>query len=356
MTEDGMDALSSAEDFVKYNQQMRRRFAILLVILAAMVAAIYFLSMFLGSVDISPEDVIKAWKGEASWGDSYIIKDIRMPRAMCAAIVGAGLSVAGLAMQAMFRNPMASPSVLGISSGASFGACLAIGFGVGGVFGTFGVSFMAFVMCFITLAMVYALAYTKYGVPTVLLLLAGIAVGTFFSGMSSMIQYIVDDKDTLANIVYWTMGSFGKCTWASARVGLITVGLGVAIIAYFSRELNLISMGEDQAKSLGANIKTIRFAVLIGTALAVGGSVSISGIIGFVGLIIPHICRALMGPNHTFLWPICCLAGAIFLMTMDIISRTAFAPNVFPVGVLTSLIGAPFFIYIMRKKRNELWG
>jgi iron complex transport system permease protein len=345
----------SREEFGEQIGQRRRRLVISVVLLSCGVVLTYFASMFLGAVNISYKDVIDAWMGNGTWANTYIIESIRMPRAACAAIVGAGLSISGMAMQAMFRNPLASPSVLGLSSGAAFGACLAIGLGVGGFVGTFSLPFMAFIFCFITIFLVYSLASTRYGTPTVLLLLAGIAVGTFFSGLSSLVQYMIE-KDALASIVYWTMGSFGRCDWTSVLIVSITVGLGAAMIVACSRELNLISMGEEQAKTLGINMRVVRMLLLIGTALAVGGSVAVSGIIGFVGLIIPHVCRAIMGPNHVYLWPVCCLTGAIFLMAMDLASRTIMPSGSIPVGILTALIGAPFFIYIMRKKRNELWG
>ena len=345
----------SIEDFEGFVGRKKALFFLSVIGLASGVVAVYFLCMFLGAVDISWRDVIDTWYGRGTWSDNYIIKSLRMPRVACAAVVGAGLSVAGLAMQALFRNPLASPSVLGLSSGAAFGAALSIAFGIAGFAGMFSVPIMAFVFCFITIILVYGLATTRYGTPTTLLLLSGIAVGTFFSGMTSFIQYMVD-KDALASIVYWTMGSFGRCTWVSFRMVIVTVGMGVTLIAICSRELNLISMGEDQARSLGVNVKIVRMALLIGTALTVGGAVAVSGVIGFVGLIIPHVCRAIVGPNHVYLWPICCLTGSIFLMLMDLISRTIMEVGSLPVGIITSLIGAPFFVYIMRKKRKELWG
>lgn len=350
------DGSADKDPFADSVAESRRRMVIAVSVLGLSAVLVYIACLFLGTVGLSFGDVIDVFRGRASWSDEYIVETLRMPRVACAAIVGAGLSIAGMAMQALFRNPMASPSVLGLSSGASFGACLALGLGIGGFMGTFGVSAMAFIFCFITILLVYGLASTRHGVPTVLLLLSGIAVGTLFSGLSALIQYFVD-KDALANIVYWTMGSFGKCTWTSVWIALVTVGAGVFIIAYCSRELNLLSLGEEQARSLGINLRRTRTAILVGTALAVGGSVAISGVIGFVGLIIPHICRAVMGPNHVYLWPVCCLAGALFLMIMDLASRlVAMSTGSIPVGILTSLIGAPFFIYIMRKKKDELWG
>ncbi|MDR3206535.1 MAG: iron ABC transporter permease, partial [Candidatus Methanoplasma sp.] len=250
--------------------------------------------------------------------------------------------------------PMASPSVLGISSGAAFGAALAIAFGTGSLLGDAAIPGMAFLFCFVTMGAVYMIARTKYGVASVTLLLAGIAVGAFFSGLVSLMQYIVHD-DVLASIVYWTMGSFNNCGWASFRLAVIPIIAGMSIFAFSVKELNLISAGEDQASNMGVNVKRLRIAIIVATSLAVGGSVAISGVIGFVGLVVPHIFRMIVGPNHAVLMPMCIFGGGIFMVIMDTIAKSAF-DIILPVGVLTSLIGAPFFIYIMRARRRELWG
>jgi iron complex transport system permease protein len=249
---------------------------------------------------------------------------------------------------------MASPSVLGISSGAAFGAALAIAFGTGSLLGDAAIPGMAFLFCFVTMGAVYMIARTKYGVASVTLLLAGIAVGAFFSGLVSLMQYIVHD-DVLASIVYWTMGSFNNCGWASFRLAVIPIIAGMSIFAFSVKELNLISAGEDQASNMGVNVKRLRIAIIVATSLAVGGSVAISGVIGFVGLVVPHIFRMIVGPNHAVLMPMCIFGGGIFMVIMDTIAKSAF-DIILPVGVLTSLIGAPFFIYIMRARRRELWG
>ena len=326
-----------------------------IVLLVVALAVTYVACLFVGQSSMTAKDVIDTLLGGGSWGDHYNVFVLRMPRIACAAIVGAGLSVAGMAMQAMFKNPMASPSILGLSSGASFGASLAIAFGFGAFAGSFSIPIMAFVFCFLTLLMVYGLAVTRYGTPVTLLLLSGVAVGAFFGGMTSFIQYVVE-PDILQGVVYWTMGSFNRCYWDSFWIVLIVVGIGVAMICTRLRELNLISLGEDQAQTLGVNVKRTRIILLIGTSLAVGGSVAVSGTIGFVGLIIPHICRAIGGPNHKFMAPLCILAGAVFMMIMDAVSNSISFTGVLPVGILTSLLGAPFFVYIMRKRKNEIWG
>jgi len=344
-----------SEDLESSILRKEARGQITCIILFLTIFVVFIICLLIGPSTLSASSAFDALIGNGTWKGHYIVFNLRMPRSICAMAVGAGLAIAGMAMQAMFRNPMASPSVLGLSSGASFGASLAIAFGFGGFIGAFSVSFMAFISCFITMCLVYALAITRYGTPTVLLLLSGVAVGALFSGLTSFIQYVVE-PDILQGVVYWTMGSFSRCHWEDVRIGIPVIILGILLICTKLKELNLISLGEEQAESLGVNIKRTRGFLLIGTALCVGGSVAISGIIGFVGLIIPHICRAIAGPNHLLLAPLCILTGAIFMMIMDIVAKSITFTGELPIGILTSILGAPFFIYIMRKKRNELWG
>lgn len=340
-------------DRIQKKKETRAQWVILGLVLG--VLFIYILCLFIGPSSLTAGDIFNSLMGNGTWSSDYILFRLRMPRSACAALVGAGLSIAGMAMQAMFRNPMASPSILGLSSGASFGASIAIAFGIGGIFGSFAVPAMAFIFCFITMMMVYFLAMTRFGTPVVLLLLSGVAVGAFFSGLTSFVQYIVE-PDILQGVVYWTMGSFSRCLEDSVYIGFPIIGAGIFIICLCIKELNLISLGEEQAEMLGVNIKRVRIMLLLGTSLAVGGSVAIAGVIGFVGLIIPHVCRAIAGPNHNLLAPLCILCGAIFMMVMDALAKSIEFTGELPVGILTALLGAPFFIYIMRKKRNELWG
>ncbi|MBR2255674.1 MAG: iron ABC transporter permease [Candidatus Methanomethylophilaceae archaeon] len=344
---------SQADLDVMLSQKRAKSFFTILM-LCLVICVVFFCSLFVGYANITPQELVQIWMGDGNWQNTYIINKIRMPRVACAAVVGAGLAVAGMAMQALFKNPLASPSVLGISSGAAFGANLCIAFGVGAFFGSFSISIMAFICCFVTLLVVFAIATTRHGTPTILLLLAGVAVGSFFGGMTSVLQFFVDDADVLQSMVYWAMGGFSKCDWLDFKVSLLIVGIGVLMIMLESKELNLITLGDEQAKALGVNIPRMRAIVLIADALIVGGCVSISGTIGFVGLIIPHVFRTLVGPDHKYLSVICVLAGAIFLMLMDVVARSFSTIDV-PIGVLTSLLGAPFFVYIMRKKKNEIW-
>ncbi len=333
----------------------RRRSSIAIFGTLLLFAVSFIACMSVGNYSASIPDTFRALFGMHEDGTLvYMIQDVRLPRVISAAAVGAGLAIAGLSMQSLFKNPMASPSVLGISSGAALGASVAISFGVGtAIFGAYATSAMACLMCFLTLLLVYLIARSKYGVSTVTLLLAGVAVGAFFNGLVSLLQYVADD-DTLGAIVYWTMGSFNKVTWDSfdRSIPLLLIGIISQVLIY--RELNLISAGEEQASNMGVNVKRVRYVALIGTALCVGGAVSLAGTIGFVGLIVPHIFRMIVGPNHRLLIPMCIFGGAAFLMIMDTLAKTAFTMS-FPVGIFTSLLGAPFFIYILKTRKKEIW-
>jgi iron complex transport system permease protein len=329
----------------------------LIVILIAVIVAVisFFIAMNVGPMKIPFGRIFPLLLGKGIFEEAFVIQNVRLPRILCCALVGAALSVSGLAMQGLFRNPMASPSVLGVSSGAAFGASLAMGFGVGTVFGSFALPMMAFVFCFGTMFLVYILARTSGGVSIAMLLLAGIAVGAFFNGLVSVVQYAVDER-ALPGIVYWLMGSFERCGWNSFRLALLPIVAGIALIWMRSSELNLISLGEEQAENLGVNVKQTRMLLLVGSSLAIAGAVAISGIIGFVGLIIPHIFRMIVGPNHKILIPLSIIGGAAFLMVMDAVSRFVISPNELPIGILTALLGAPFFIYIMRTKKKFMMG
>lgn len=346
----------SAETLQNAVESRRNKGFYAIIALAIGIFLLFIISLLVGPSTLSFESAVDALLGNGNWSSDYIVFRLRMPRAICVALVGAGLSVAGMAMQAMFRNPMASPSVLGLSSGASFGASIAIAFGFGGFLGAVATPAMAFVFCFVTIVLVYAIATTRMGTPVILLLLSGMAVSAMFSGLTSFIQYIVE-PDVLQGVVYWTMGSFSKCLWDSVVVGAVTIISGTILICLCVKELNLISIGEDQAEALGVNVRRTRAMLLVGTALTVGGGVAIAGIIGFVGLIIPHICRAIAGPDHRLLTPLCITAGAVFMMVMDLaVKGITISGGELPIGILTSLLGAPFFIYIMRKRKDELWG
>ncbi|MCL2711956.1 MAG: iron ABC transporter permease [Methanomassiliicoccaceae archaeon] len=344
---------STVEELNEIRKKMFRKNMIVATVTTIVLILALILSLSVGPVKLSLADVFASLIGKGS--ENYIIQNVRLPRILCCVLVGAALSVSGLAMQGLFRNPMASPSVIGVSSGAAFGASLAMGFGVGLTFGMYAVPAMSFVFCFGTMFLVYILARTSGGTSVTMLLLAGIAVGAFFNGMVSVVQYIVDES-TLPGIVYWLMGNVADCRWPEFRLALIPVIAGMIIIWMRAKELNLISLGEEQAENLGVNVDQTRILLLIGSSLAVAGAVSISGIIGFVGLIIPHVFRMIVGPDHKVLVPLSIVGGAAFLIIMDVVSRSIMSPVELPIGILTALLGAPFFIYIMRTKRKFMMG
>jgi iron complex transport system permease protein len=335
--------------------KVRRRNILVTAAVAVSLAVVFLVALVTGPLDIPLERAIGALFGIGNASEVFIVHDIRFPRILCCALVGAALSVSGVAMQGLFRNPMASPSILGVSSGAAFGAALAIGLGIGSVFGSYSVTVMAFVLCFATTFLVYLLAKTSGGISTTMLLLSGVAVGAFFNSMVSAIQYFAS-TEVLSSIVYWLMGSFSSCGWNSFMTAMVPIVAGILLIAFSSRELNMISLGEEQAESLGVNVKRTRAILLIGTSLAVAGAVSISGIIGFVGLIIPHVFRMIVGPDHRILVPLSVIGGAAFMILMDAVARWVISPDELPIGILTAILGAPFFIYVMRTRRNYRMG
>ena len=346
------------EDIHKNNM---RKLIVIVISLILLVLAI-LVSISVGYLKMSLEDVVNVlFFGERYIDGPYgpvdvrnIVFESRLPRVLCAMCIGAALSVSGAAMQGIFRNPMASPSVLGISSGAAFGACISMVLGFSIASGAFAIPSMAFIFSFVTLILVYSMARTKLGVPITMLLLSGIAIGAFFNGLVSLLHYYAGDK--LVGVVFWLMGNISNCGWDQFYIIILPILVGSIILICYSTELNLLSLGDDQATNLGVNVERTRIIVLLAAALTVAGAVSVSGIIGFVGLIVPHIFRMLLGPDHRLLIPMSIVGGAIFMIVMDTLSRLIVAPSELPVGILTAILGAPFFIYILRTRKKEIWG
>ncbi len=345
----------SAEEAKYLDRRRRRRGVTIALLLLVAVIAMFFVCISLGSTRIPVHDVWEALMGRADWGTDWIVNDFRAPRVVGAAMVGAALSLGGMAMQALFKNPMASPSVLGISSGASFGAAFYLAYGTSVVVSGLGTVFCAFGMAMMTMILVYGLAYRRVGgVQTTMLLLAGMAVSALFSGLTSTVEFF-SDEETVTAIVFWMLGSFDGCGWSDVWMMMVPIIAGSVLIMINLRELNLMTAGESKARALGVNVRNVRLMLLVGSSLLVAASVSICGVISFVGLIIPHIFRSLIGPDHRKLAPVCLLGGALFLMLVDTFARCAMPPYELPVGVVTSIIGAPFFLWILRSRKTEIW-
>ena len=282
-----------------------------------------------------------------------IIWNIRLPRVLLGVLVGASLSMAGASFQGMFKNPMADPYVIGISSGAALGATIAIILKLEfTILGFSSISIFAFIGALIAVTMVYNIARVKNQVPVTTLLLSGVAIGQFFTAIMSFLM-VIYNKD-MSKIVYWTLGSLAGKGWAPIIAISVPIIASMVALNFFARDLNILLTGEESAKSLGVNVeKTKVYILLLGTFMT-SVVVSVSGIIGFVGLIIPHIVRLIFGPDHRILLPASALLGGIFMIVADTIARTIISPIEIPVGIITAICGGPFFIYLLRAKKKKI--
>ncbi len=287
--------------------------------------------------------------------DSYIsiIWDIRLPRVLLGVLVGASLSIAGAAFQGMFKNPMADPYVMGISSGAALGASIAIilKFNIE-ILGISTTSITAFLGALLAVILVYNIARIKNKVPVTTLLLAGVAVGQFLTAIMSFLM-VIYDRD-MTKIIYWTLGSLGGKGWDPVVKMFFPIIIAIAIINFFARDLNILLIGEESAQSLGVDVERTKVYVLVLCTFITSIVVSVSGIIGFVGLIIPHIVRLILGPDHRVLLLSSALLGGIFMIFADTIARTIISPVEIPVGIVTALFGGPFFIYLLKSKKKNI--
>lgn len=281
-------------------------------------------------------------------GEESIIMLVRLPRVLLSLLVGASLAVAGVTSQAIFKNPMADPYILGVSSGAAVGAAMVIVLGMGVFAGS--VQAGAFAGALVAAILVFGIARTGNKIPVETLILSGVAISAFFSAVTSFLMYI--SGNSLQRIVYWVMGAFGNATWNDVYLIVPFAVLGSIVVFAFSRDLNILLLGDESAAHLGANVSGLKVSMLALTSLIAAAAVSVSGIIGFVGLIIPHMMRILVGPDHRILIPSSILMGAMFMVGADTFSRMAVNPTEIPVGIITALIGAPFFIYLLIRKKK----
>jgi len=284
------------------------------------------------------------------WPDeSTIIWQIRVPRILLATLVGSGLAVAGTSMQAVFRNPMADPFIIGVSSGAAVGAALAGLIGLVAVFGISARPVLAFITALITVFVVYKLGTVKGKVYVDTLLLSGVAVAAFLGAVVSFMIYFA--RQQYHQLIYWLLGSLSLATWSEIWTMTPIVIGGTFVVFLYSRDLNALLLGEETAHNLGANPERLKKLMLYIAALMTGLAVAFTGIIGFVGLIIPHIMRLIVGPDHRMLVPAAALGGASFMIWADSISRTIIAPTELPVGIITALCGGPFFLLLLRQRK-----
>ncbi|MFD9906838.1 FecCD family ABC transporter permease [Streptomyces sp. NPDC059063] len=324
-------------------------------LLGALTAAVSW-----GSTSIPPGEVWgvvgRRLTGEAPrpGTSDLIVWQLRVPRALLAALVGAGLGLVGTATQALVRNPLADPYLLGISNGASLGAVAAIvlGVGAGGALGL-GLSGAAFTGALVTFALVWAVARRGGGFAPLRLVLAGVAIGQFLSGFTSYLVLQAGDEQQTHSVLFWLMGSLSGATWQQLAAPAVAVPLALVLLQARARGLNALLMGDETAAGLGVDVGRLRRELFVVTSVLTGILVAVSGAIGFVGLMVPHTCRLLAGDDHRRLLPLSALAGALLMVVVDIVCRTAMDTQELPVGVVTSLIGAPALLYLLdRRLRN----
>ncbi len=279
-----------------------------------------------------------------------IILQVRLPRIILAALTGMALAAVGTTFQGLLKNPMADPYIIGVSSGSALGASLAIVTGVSLTLGYFMVPFAAFLGALVSIFTVYNIARVGNKIPIYNLLLSGVALSAFLSAITSLLM-ILNSNET-NQILYWMLGSFSGKNWEHVRVAFPFISFGILALYFFSRELNLLLFGESTAQNLGINVEKTKKILLVLGSFTVASAVSVSGTIGFVGLIVPHSMRLIVGSDHRILIPIASLAGGIFMVFTDTIARTVLSPTEIPVGIITALFGGPFFIYLLKSKKT----
>ena len=337
------------------------RWWLLLLVLAMCLLASVTLAAVSGPVAIPPGHVWQiVWAqvmgsgGEWSQAHVNIVWLIRLPRVLMAACVGAGLAVVGVTMQAVVRNPLADPYILGISSGASVGAVLVLGLGMFAFAGVYAVSFGAFLFALLTFAIVFLLAQSNGRLSPMRLVLAGVACSYVFSGMTSFITLTSDQRELAQSVLAWLLGTLAGTRWIDLTLPAGVLLLGVGYLTLQARGLNALIVGDETAATLGINVNVFRRQLFLVMSLITGVMVATSGAIGFVGLMIPHVVRMLVGTDHRRVLPVATLSGAIFLIWVDVVARTAFAPAELPVGVITSLLGGPFFVWLLHTQRKKM--
>jgi iron complex transport system permease protein len=341
----------------------RQKRVISLIALSIGLVVIILLAVSVGSVHIPLSttfsiilDKLPFIHFDRTWQSniSTIVLDIRLPRVILAGLVGAALAVAGATYQGLFRNPLADPYLIGVQQGASLGAV--VGFLLPSTWHLAGfttIPLLAFIGALLATLSVYLLARVGKALPVTTLILAGVALGAL---LGSIVSYlIISSGDKIHSIVFWLMGSFSLSQWSYVEVVLPYVAVGTAVIIIFARLLNVMQLDEEQAQQLGVNVESFKLILLAAATLITAASVSFVGTIGFVGIIVPHAVRLIWGADHRYLLPFSVLTGAIFMILTDLISRTILAPTEIPIGVITAVFGAPFFLYLLRKRKKAIF-
>ena len=327
-------------------------------------AALFVVSFFLGRFPIKPKELfgliynktIGAIPGlglsiKPFWSPSVetIFMNVRLPRVILACLVGCCISTAGASYQGVFQNPMAAPDLLGASSGAAFGAALAILLGGR----SWTITALAFVFSLITVGLVMLVGEFASGSRVIGLILGGIIISSLFSSGTSYLKLVADPNDQLPKITYWLMGSLTEAKMSQVVFALIPMAIGLIPLLFLAWKINVLTLGDEEAETIGVNTNRVRLIVSVCSTLITAASVSVSGMIGWIGLVVPHFARRIIGNNYVYLMPLTMIIGAMFLLGVDDISRNLMAKEI-PLGILTSLVGAPFFIYLLIRKEKIL--
>ena len=320
-----------------------------LIALCLVLTAAVFSSLFFGSVSIAPGEVIAALRGSADAGLVMIVQEIRLPRSVLAVLVGAGIATSGAALQGLFRNPLADPALIGVSAGAALFAALFVVVGAGAAGAAIGMAGSAFVGGLLATWVVLLVGERGGGLST--MLLAGIAINAIALAGVGLLSYLSSDVQ-LRSISFWALGSLNGASWQSVMVALI-IPFVVVVLLRQAHALDVVTLGDDEAEHLGVSHRSLRHRVVLLSALAVGVGVALTGVIAFIGLIVPHLVRAAFGAGHRRVLPASALLGGLFLLIADVFSRTLLGPAELPIGILTALIGGPFFLYLMISRGSE---
>lgn len=340
----------------------RRRFAVRVTVFSlVLLVVVSIASLTVGASGTSLIEALITWGRGDKIGlrESVILFDIRAPRTLMGIMVGASLAVSGAVMQGLFRNPLADPGLVGVSAGAGLGAILAIVLGgmlpptIAALTGIYTVPIAAFLGGWLTTMLLYKVSTNSGRTSVAVMLLAGIAVGALSGALSGVLVYVADDAQ-LRDLTFWGLGSLAGATWAKSAVAAPLIMLALATTPFLAKGLNGLTLGEAAAEHLGIRVQRMKNVAILTVAGATGAAVAVSGGIGFVGIVVPHLLRLMIGPDHRYLLPASALLGASLLLVADMISRTIIAPAELPIGIVTATLGGPFFLYILLRNRSIL--
>ena len=320
-------------------------------LLAVILLGVAFIALSRGASSVGFKDSFTALFDQTGFAHAIIWK-LRLPRIVMAMLVGGGLAIAGTVFQAILKNPLASPYTLGIASSAGFGAVAAIIFG-GSYCSEYLIAGNAFFFALLSSFLILGIARLKGSTPETMIL-AGIAIMFLFSSLSSLFQYM-GTMEEVHEIVFWFFGSLSKVGWKEIGIASVMILLPIPIILSWSWDFNLLAAGDESAKALGVNVTKIRTCGVIFASLITAAAICFTGVIGFIGLVAPHITRMMIGGDHWFLLPASALVGSILVLAADTLGRTFWAPQIIPIGIVTSFIGVPFFFYLLMKKTKDYW-